>query len=224
MAGRGVEAIARLLNVGRSAADAFGRQAVRLREALDERRCTLAESRLLLRVIGGRGAHVPPGDAIDGGEIGLEVFAIDLPRKHETAVASARKAQPAPGRWAHIHDPVKSAKPPPPVQIRAAPPLSPRNQSSFAGGTCLTGRCARIVPAVAACTWAAMADRPASRSDSVVRLPWPPKPLAAKRQPDRGVEGVQLLRGFNEIAFADDVVALEYRARFCGRSTLPEFG
>src|SRR5688572_12807805 len=36
---------------------------------------------------------------------------------------------------------------------------------------------------------------------------------SVRLQPDRGVEGVQLLRGFNEIAFADDVVALEHRAR-----------
>jgi hypothetical protein len=47
----------------------------------------------------------------------------------------------------------------------------------------LTGRCAQIVPV------------------SIVR--------SVRLQPDRGVEGVQLLRGFNEIAFDDDVVALE---------------
>ena len=46
------EIAARLLNVGWSAVDLLGRQAVHRRDTLDERRFTLKESGLLLRGIG----------------------------------------------------------------------------------------------------------------------------------------------------------------------------
>jgi hypothetical protein len=95
-------------------------------------------------------------------------------------------------RFNNLENPTKSAKPPPPVQIRAPPPIFPKESEAHRSARSRsTGHCAQIVPV------------------SIVR--------SVRLQPDRGLEGVQLLRGFDEITTRSRCCSARTPSAFCGR-------